>query len=168
MLIGGCTVHSSTYNKVKEYVGVFLDATKTLNILDVGSCDINGTYKPIFDNPNWVYKGIDIVEGKNVDQVVVPYAWDIADELYDVIVYGQCLEHDEMPWLTMLELARVCKRGGYVIIVVPWNFFIHRFPVDCWRILPDGMRVLIEKVGKLECIAIDNNHEETYGVGRKR
>ena len=160
-------MHDSTYNKVKNYAQMFLDPTWKLKIVDIGSYDVNGTYKPIFANPNWTYWGVDIVAGPNVDQVITAEKWDIADESYDVVVCGQCLEHVEMPWLTMLELARICKKDGLVIIVVPWKFVMHRYPIDCWRILPDGLKVLMEKIGKLELLVIENNDWETYGVGRK-
>lgn len=161
-------MHDSSYNRIRDFVGLYMDASKELSILDVGSYDVNGSYKPLFANSRWTYTGCDIEAGKNVDIVINPYKWDnIASESYDVIVSGQCLEHTKMPWKTMEEIVRVCKKGGLIMLTAPWSFIIHRYPIDCWRILPDGMRVLLEDIGHLETILIENNHTDCFGVARK-
>jgi hypothetical protein len=52
-----------------------------------------------------------------------------------------------------------------VFITAPWSWEIHRYPVDCWRILPDGMRELIEQGGGdfVESYIVDR---DTWGIGR--
>ncbi|MFA7044577.1 MAG: hypothetical protein WC186_09550, partial [Bacteroidales bacterium] len=37
------------------------------------------------------------------------------------------------------------KKGGLVCIITPFSVPEHRYPIDCWRILPDGYRYLLEK-----------------------
>jgi hypothetical protein len=77
------------------------------------------------------------------------------------------LEHVEMPWLWLPELERVCKVGGWFFIALPWQYIEHRRPVDCWRVLPDGMKVILKTLGinrEVE-VYIDNNW--TIGLGRK-
>lgn len=162
-------MHDSSFQRIGDFVRQYMDPTKEYKILDVGSYDVNGTYKPHFaSNPKWSYIGCDIVEGPNVDFVIDAYDWqNVADESYDVVLSGQCLEHTKMPWKTVAEIARVCKKGGLVMMTAPWSFHIHRYPIDCWRILPDGMRVLIEDIGKLETLHIENNISDCFGVARK-
>lgn len=162
-------MHDSSYNRIREFVAQFLDSTKELKILDVGSMDVNGSYAPIFlAVGKWTYTGADIEPGKNVDLIIDPYKWtNIPDESYDVVVSGQCLEHTKMPWKTVEEISRVCKKGGIVMLTAPWSFIIHRYPIDCWRILPDGMKVLLEEIGKLEVITVENNNCDCFGVARK-
>ena len=161
-------MHGTSYNGISSLIDIFLDKKKHYNIIDVGSFDVNGTYRPIFqDNPNWTYFGVDIVAGKNVDKVILPYNWDIPDESYDLVLSGQCLEHVEMPWLWITEIYRICKKDGLIILTAPWNFFIHKHPVDCWRILPDGMTVLLTKVINTTILHLSINNTDTFAVARK-
>lgn len=118
-------------------------------VLDVGSMDVNGTYRTLFD-ADVNYVGLDIAEGPNVDVVVAdPYNWkelhrrDGPDE-YDLIISGSTLEHIKWPWKTMVEIDYWLKPGGRVYVVVPAMWPEHKHPVDCYRFLPDGMRALGE------------------------
>jgi SAM-dependent methyltransferase len=137
-------------------------------VLDVGSQDVNGTYKNLF-SPKVIYTGVDIAAGKNVD-IVSPdlYHWPIESDKYDVVISGQCLEHVEDSQVWIREVYRVTKPGGLTIIIAPWNCGEHRYPVDCWRILPDGMRFLLNKVAAFSIIEVGRNDTiDTWGVGRK-
>ena len=111
-----------------------------LTIYDLGSMDVNGSYRPIFENPNWRYIGIDMAPGPNVDVVLGnPYRWrEIAGRSADVLISGQAFEHIEYFWITMLEVARVLKPGGFCCIIAPSGGPEHRYPVDCWRFYRDG------------------------------
>jgi SAM-dependent methyltransferase len=66
---------------------------------------------------------------------------------FDVVGCTQVIEHVRRPWIWVAELARVCKPGGLVVIVGPDTWGLHHNPYDCWRILPDGMHVLMEDAG---------------------
>jgi SAM-dependent methyltransferase len=115
-----------------------------LTIVDLGSCDYNGSYRPIFAQKPWRYIGVDLAPGKNVDLVLRdPYDWrDFKTESVDVLVSGQTFEHTEFFWETILEIARVLRPGGLCCIIAPATGNEHRFPLDCWRILSDGFRAL--------------------------
>ena len=123
-----------------------------LNILDVGSYDGAGNYNysDIFDEKNWNYTGLDIQEGNNVDIVVTDiYNWfEINDNIYDVIISGQFFEHLEYFWLTMSQIERVLKPGGYVCIIVPsaGGNYNEDMP-NCYKIGADGLKALAEYVG---------------------
>ncbi len=90
------------------------------------------------------YDGIDMEAGSNVDFVVKdPYNWtEIEDDTYDIVICGQVLEHSEFFWLLFEEMVRVLKPNGYLCVIAPIKCKVHKFPVDCWRFLPDGMRAL--------------------------
>jgi len=138
-------MHGASHKIMFSLVKNHLNEHEKLKILDVGSYDVNGSYQDIFDNPNWTYTGLDIEEGPNVDIVTEDhYSWPIEDEAYDVVVSGQCLEHTEAPWKWIQEISRVCKVGGKTMIIAPLGWPEHRYPKDCWRIFPDGMRYLLE------------------------
>jgi SAM-dependent methyltransferase len=84
--------------------------------------------------------------GNNVDIVLKdPYEWnEIDNESADFIISGQCLEHVSQPWTWMQQLALKLKPKGIAIIIAPSQGPQHRFPVDCYRYLPDGMRSLCD------------------------
>jgi hypothetical protein len=115
-----------------------------LRILDIGSLDVNGSYRELFSVSPWVYTGLDMGAGKNVDVVVhTPYVWrEVASASADVVISGQAFEHIEYFWITMLEIARVLKVGGICCILAPSSGPEHRYPVDCWRFYPDGLTAL--------------------------
>lgn len=124
----------------------YLESRKNepLFILDLGSFDVNGSYRGYFEFPSWTYRGIDRSAGKNVDIVLQdPYNWrEIKSGSADVVISGQAFEHIEFFWLTMLEIARVLKPGGLCCLIAPSGGPEHRYPVDCWRYYPDGFVAL--------------------------
>ncbi len=144
-------MHLSSYRNMEKFVNRYLAAYRDekLEILDVGSQDVNGSYRPLFVNPNWHYAGLDIVEGDNVDIVIKSiYDWcDLKSNRYDVVISGQAFEHIEYFWVTMSEIARVLKQEGWCCLVAPSSGEEHRYPVDCWRFYADGMKALARYAG---------------------
>jgi len=139
-------MHTSSYQNMRRFVDKYMQSyrSRKTRILDVGSQDINGSYKPLFDNRNWEYQGLDICQGENVDIVVKDiYNWkEVRSNSYDVVISGQALEHIEFFWLTMCEIARVLKNEGLCCIIAPSSGPEHRYPKDCWRFFPDGLEAL--------------------------
>jgi SAM-dependent methyltransferase len=127
-----------------ELVSTVRDQDQKLRVLDVGSFDVNGTYKPLFPASKFDYTGLDMESGPNVDIVPdSPYSWkEIESDQFDIVVSGQVLEHAEFFWLTMSEMVRVLKKGGMICIIVPNGFAEHRHPVDCYRFFTDGLIAL--------------------------
>ena len=165
-------MHSTSYNLMTLFARKYLDEAQRLKIIDIGSYDVDGSYRPIFSKPNWEYKGLDMVAGPNVDIVAPSYPWPLPDNSFDAVVSGQTMEHVEAPWLWVKELERICKPGGLIVVISPWQWFIHRYPVDCWRILPDGMTYLLSKWCRCELLAVgtvnfDATRGDCYGIARK-
>src|SRR5207247_10898383 len=75
-------------------------ASQPLVIVDLGSQDIRGSYRAIFDRPPWRYVGVDIVPGKNVELVIRdPYNWrELKSNSVDVLISGQTFEQTEVFW----------------------------------------------------------------------
>lgn len=115
-----------------------------LRIYDLGSQDVNGSYKSIFDKTAWIYTGLDMEAGCNVDIVLKdPYDWnEIPSNHADVIISGQAFEHIRFFWVTMLEISRILRPGGICCIIAPAGGHEHRYPADCWRFYPDGFESL--------------------------
>ena len=116
-------MHKSSHSKMEWFKDNYLDTQTNLKILDVGSLDIQGgyNYSDIFNEPNWEYTGLDYVDGDNVDIVVTDiYNWfEVEAETYDVVISGQFFEQLEFFWLTMSQIKKVLKPGGYVCIITP-------------------------------------------------
>lgn len=161
-----------TYGLVEGFIKEFVKG-ENLNVCDVGSYDVNGTFKPLFVGHRYI--GLDIVEGPNVDIVSKElYHYPFDDESFDIVVSGSTLEHvkDMFSWIK--ELARIVKKQGFICITCP---SIHRnrhpHPVDCWRIYPDGMIYLLGDVAGLEVLravrsSIRGASVECLGIGRKK
>lgn len=152
-------------NFIKEYV----DRIRGLSVLDVGSQDINGSYREMFEEIGCKYVGTDIVEGKNVDIISTSERLAFDDKSFDLVVSGQCLEHCEKPWILAKEMGRVLKSGGLVCWIAPWRFHVHKdglCPYDRWRILDDGMRILLQEAG-LKVVNCFMHGEDTCGIGEK-
>lgn len=145
---------------LSEHVG------KPLKILDLGSTEMGACYRPIFEKPGWSYVGADLSPGANVDLVLKrPYEWrEIASNSVDVLVSGQVLEHVEYFWITALEVSRVLKPGGIACLIAPSSGPEHRYPVDCWRFYPDGMRAFA-KLARLHCLEVYTNWDDSGDPG---
>lgn len=138
-------MHKSSLEHVERLVQRYLAPLKgqPLQIIDIGSFDVNGSYKPFFAQPQWRYTGVDLSAGPNVDVVLKsPYRLPFASHSVDVIVSGQAFEHIEFFWLTWMEMARVTKPGGHIFLLAPSRGYEHRYPQDCWRFYPDAYRSL--------------------------
>jgi len=156
-------MHPSSYDRMAEFCRDYLAARpdEQLTIVDLGSCDYNGSYRPIFEKRPWRYIGVDLTPGKNVDLVLrEAYNWrELKSESVDVVVSGQTFEHTEFIWETILEITRVLKPGGLCCIIAPASGTEHRFSLDCWRIFTDGFRALARYAG-LEVLHSRTHWEE--------
>lgn len=147
-------MHTSSLEHMKKLVDTYLQPEEKLTILDIGSCDINGTYKQFFDRPNWKYTGTDLATGKNVDVVMPsPYSLPFPSGSLDLVISGQVFEHVEFFWLTWLEIVRILKPDGRIFLIAPSRGNEHKYPVDCWRFYPDGFNALAQ-YGGLELLEV--------------
>ena len=80
------------------------------NVLDIGSLDINGNNRYLFEQCD--YTGIDIGAGLNVDVVCSGHLFK-SDDLFDVVISTECFEHDEY-WQQTLKnvINNLLKEGG--------------------------------------------------------
>jgi hypothetical protein len=62
------------------------------------------------------------------------------------VVSGQFLEHVK-PWPRIKQTAGLLTPHARSVVIAPWQHKLHRYPIDCWRILPDVMRALVEWEG---------------------
>lgn len=119
----------------------FYRSPSTINVLDIGSQDLNGTLRPHADGLK--YTDLDIAPGPGADAVSPPGAsFPFDDEAFDLVVSTSCFEHDPCFWATFLEAIRVLRPGGFFYINAPSNGPYHGYPFDNWRFYPDAGRAL--------------------------
>jgi SAM-dependent methyltransferase len=82
---------------------------KGVDVLDIGSLDINGNNRYLFED--YTYTGVDIGEGKNVDVVSKGHEFK-PDKLYDVVISTECFEHDKYWKETIRNCIDLLKPGG--------------------------------------------------------
>lgn len=171
-------MHKSSMDHMRSLVAEYLSADESLSVMDLGSYDVNGSYRELFDNPRWSYTGLDASDGPGVDVVLKdPYKFPFGRNTFNVAVSGQAFEHVNYFWLTFMEIMRVLKKGGVFFLIAPSRGPEHRFPQDCWRFYPDGYRALAA-YGGCELLQVstdwdphpdpDSSHwGDTVGVFRK-
>lgn len=160
-------MHQSSFDKMRAFRAEYLAGREhePLQIVDLGSQDVNGTYRPLFEGEAWTYLGLDMSPGKNVDIALAnPYDWrEIRTESVDIVISGQALEHIEFFWITMLEIARILKPEGLCCVIVPSGGFEHRYPVDCWRFYSDGLEALA-RFAQLDVVSAFTQWENLHYV----
>jgi len=93
--------------KVKD---IYPEFFKNKKVLDIGSLDINGSNKDLFEDCDYI--GIDVGEGKNVDIVSVGHLFDAPDNYFDTIISTEVFEHDMYYEKTIQNIIRMLKPGG--------------------------------------------------------
>lgn len=137
-------MHKSAMTRMGWFVENYIPNDKEVKVLDIGSQDVNGSYRQLFAGTKATYTGLDMCTGKNVDIVPKdPYNWEeIVDESFDFIISGNAFEHIEFPWLTIKEIEKKLKPKGFTCIIAPFALVEHRYPTDCYRYFSDGFIAL--------------------------
>jgi SAM-dependent methyltransferase len=79
-------------------------------VLDVGSGDINGNNRFLFENCE--YHGNDVIEAKNVTVVSKTKDLTFSDGTFDTIISTECFEHDPEYVDSFLKIYKMLKSDG--------------------------------------------------------
>lgn len=91
----------------------FPNKFKNVKVLDIGSLDINGNMRHFFEQP-YYYVGLDLDHGPNVDVVCPGHLYDCGFQ-FDVVISGECFEHDLYYEETIRNMIRLLKVGGLMV-----------------------------------------------------
>lgn len=91
----------------------FLDHFTHTAVLEIGSCNINGSVREFFIDPAY-YVGLDLAPGKDVDEIC--HGADYRSTTpFDVVISTECFEHDERWAETFANMIQLCRSGGLVV-----------------------------------------------------
>ena len=80
------------------------------NVLDVGSGDINGNNRFLFENCK--YEGNDVISAPNVTIISKTKDLPFTDNTFDTIVSTECFEHDPEYKDSFLKIYKMLKQDG--------------------------------------------------------
>jgi len=84
----------------------------------------------------------------------VNYSLALCNNIADTVISFSVLEHLYDPQKFLYEAYRILKPEGYLIIQVPWQWWVHEAPFDYFRYSPFGLKYLVEKAN-FELIIIE-------------
>lgn len=96
--------------KIKE---IFPNHFNGKKVLDIGSLDVNGNNRFLFENCNYI--GLDVGEGPNVDVSCPGHIYDAPSDQFDIIISTEVFEHDMHYRETVKNIIRMLKPGGAFI-----------------------------------------------------
>ena len=119
-------------------------------VLEIGP---SGVYQRIVNDNNIIWDTIDFENTKFIEgsaenlthKLQSAYDFPIDDEVYDIVLSGQVIEHVEKIWTWLSEIKRITKKGGIIITINPVSWPYHEAPIDCWRIFPNGIHALAQE-----------------------
>lgn len=65
-----------------------------------------------------------------------------AEASFDMVIAESVLEHVASPFLAVLQMHRVLREGGHMLLMMPSTYPYHFGPFDFWRVTPDSLKVL--------------------------
>ena len=142
---------------------------KNKKILEVGSLDVNGSFRPIAMTLNpLLYIGIDILKGKGVDIVCkaeeITKQWD--KETFDVVITTCVFEHIELWKEAISNIKNILIKNGLIFFIVPAIWPLHEYPYDFWRYsIEDVKEIFADCI--IEEIEYNSNQTLVYAVIKK-
>lgn len=135
-------MHDNSMKIMAEFVKEYEIEKGT--VVDIGSYDINGTYKSLF--PKAKYIGVDTAPGPNVDVIINSDEWKKLKDV-DVVISGQTLEHvADIPSL-MTSIFNVLKPNGIACIIAPSAGEAHYYPIWTGNVSRDQMVKYLQDAG---------------------
>lgn len=142
-------------------------------VLEVGSRNVNGSVRPLFQGVA-SYTGVDFIDGPGVDMVLDAHHLTSAFSAgsFDVVVSTETLEHDSAFWTSVEMMGNVLRSGGFLLLTARGNgFWIHGYPHDYYRFLPESFPPLLAYAG-CDVLEVTEDwypgHTGVFGLGRKR
>lgn len=93
------------------------------------------------------YIGLDLTASRRPDVVSTAERLPVLNEVADVVLCTEVVEHTAQPEAAFRELARVTKPGGMVLLSAPMTWNLHYEPHDYYRFTKYGLHHLMTEAG---------------------
>ena len=151
-------INRGPYRKfVPDFFKTYVEEAKPSTILEIGSRARSGvnnrdTYIP--KSLNAEFTGVDVLDGECVDVVCDAHelSQHVENDKYDLVYSLNVFEHLLMPWKVVLELNKVMKTNGIVMIFTHHSFPLHDLPWDYYRFSDNAWYSLFNKETGFEVI----------------
>ncbi len=139
---------NAIFNFIKDNVSLCKDT-----VLDIGCGKMK--YKKLFTDAGKKYIGLDLEEGKFSYSVKADLYWDgktlpLSESSVDTVLLTEVLEHCEDPSIAINEAFRVMKKGGAILITIPFIYQLHGVPYDFHRMTPYTVEKLLSKFSNIK------------------
>jgi SAM-dependent methyltransferase len=125
-------------------------------VVDVGTGA--APYKKLI--PHERYIGIDREDRNGVSDVLVAdinERFPLSDDIADLVLCTEVLEHTKDPKHVLRELYRILKPGGTIILTTPMTWPLHEIPNDYYRFTRFGLAHMFDEAGFLVIALEDSN-----------
>ncbi len=106
--------HAQQLKYVSLVQEIFLSGRQDVKILEIGSHDVNGSIRKIFDGAD--YLGVDLFQGPGVDVVASGHEVDFPDGSFKVTISSECFEHNPFWVETFVNMHRMTRDDGIVVM----------------------------------------------------
>jgi SAM-dependent methyltransferase len=117
-------------SKIKRAIALLPRSRRPLRVLDVACND--GFHASLFPGPDFDYYGVDIIRVKKgnplagrIKQADITLGFPYKDNMFDVILASEILEHVFDTDFMVAECSRVLKKGGTLILTTPNTVPLH-------------------------------------------
>ena len=131
-------MHFTVGRTFELFQKIYLSPDTNISVLEIGSQNFNGGLRDL-KMPNLEWLGIDMEAGPGVDTVVqIGSSFPFENATFDLVLCSSVFEHDIRFWNTFLEMARVTKPQGVLLLIMPSQGLFHLYPLDAFRFYPDA------------------------------
>jgi len=111
--------HIDQINFIKEFKEFYINNgfNKDINVLEIGSLDVNGNIRKLFNFTN-DYTGVDLEKGPNVDFVLDGIEIDRLNKNFDIIISCECFEHAKNWKIIFEKMCQISKPNSFIVISV--------------------------------------------------
>lgn len=128
-------------------------------VLDIGCGE--QPWKYVVEAEGGSYTGVDVVQNskKSVDLLADITKLPVRANTFDIVICSEVLEHIADTADAFMEITRITKPGGYIILTTPFGYPLHEEPFDFVRLTPYNIS-LQAKRNSLEVIKLKTTGNE--------
>jgi hypothetical protein len=150
---GRNAIEANGRSPFREFVAA-MNALPASQVLEIGSRAVSDVTVRAEFAPTVAYSGIDVHAGPNVN--IVGDAHELGRlvdaERFDGVFSLSVFEHLLMPWVVVLEMNKVLKMGGLVMVATHPTWPPHELPWDFWRFQENSFWALFNRATGFEIV----------------